>query len=96
MRFTLEPASDGVHKYVATFTPETGRSKSIPFGAKGMSDYTLHHDKMRRARYLARHRATETWTDPQTAGALSRWILWGPSTSLRENVRAFKRRFSLS
>ena len=96
MRFTLEPAHDGVHKYVATFTPEEGRSKSIPFGAKGMTDYIQSRDKMRRARYLTRHRSRETWTDPQTAGALSRWVPRGSSTSLRENVRAFKRRFSLS
>jgi hypothetical protein len=29
--------------------------KTIHFGAKGMSDYTIHRDKDRRDRYRARH-----------------------------------------
>lgn len=29
--------------------------KRINFGAKGMSDYTIHKDKARRDRYRARH-----------------------------------------
>ena len=31
--------------------------KRINFGAKGMSDYTIHKDPERRRRYRARHRA---------------------------------------
>ena len=30
--------------------------KTIHFGASGMSDFTIHKDKERRARYRARHR----------------------------------------
>jgi hypothetical protein len=30
-----------------------------------------------------------------TAGSLSKWILWGASTSIRENIRDFKKRFNL-
>jgi len=30
--------------------------KTIYFGARGMSDYTIHRDKKRRDRYLARAR----------------------------------------
>jgi len=30
-----------------------------------------------------------------TAGSLSRWILWGDSTSLETNIRSFKQRFNL-
>jgi hypothetical protein len=37
-------------------TPE---GKTISFGAKGMSDYTLHKDKLRKERYIARHEANE-------------------------------------
>jgi hypothetical protein len=33
--------------------------KIISFGAKGMSDYTLHHDKARKERYIGRHEANE-------------------------------------
>ena len=91
MKFTLEPATDGKHKWVGVF--EGGRR--IPFGAKGMEDYTTHKNPLRRMRYIQRHKARENWKDPQTAGALSRYILWGDSTSLNENVRRFKERFSL-
>lgn len=89
--FTLERATDGKHKFVGVF----GDGKRIPFGAKGMSDYTIHKNPARRQLYLTRHRARENWNNPRTAGALSRWILWGDSTSLETNVRRFKERFSL-
>ena len=32
------------------------RGKTIHFGAKGMSDFTIHKDPERRARYRARHK----------------------------------------
>lgn len=65
------------------------------FGAAGMDDYTKTHDKEQRIRYLMRHRKNEDWNNPKSAGALSRWILWGDSTSIAENLRAFKLRFHL-
>jgi hypothetical protein len=96
MKFTLEPATDSTHKWVGVFTDETTKDeRRIPFGAKGMSDYTLNKNPLRRQSYLSRHRSREDWTDPKTAGALSRWILW-ESTSIQEAVRKFRRRFSLS
>jgi hypothetical protein len=82
-------------KYDAIFTYDNGKTKIIPFGAAGYSDYTIHHDKERRQRYIARHRKSEHFNDPMTAGSLSKWILWGTSTSLRENISAFKKRFNL-
>ena len=87
----LERATDGKHKWVAVFDDGT----RTPFGAVGYKDYTQHHDPLRRKNYLQRHRTTESWNSPKTAGALSRWLLWGESTSLDANLRAFKRRFSL-
>ena len=87
----LEKATDGKHKWVAVFDD----GKRVPFGARGYLDYTQHHDRLRRANYLSRHRSRESWSNPRTAGSLSRWILWGDSTSLQTNLRAFRRRFSL-
>ena len=60
-----------------------------------MSDYTIHHDKERRQRYKNRHKVRENWNDYKSAGSLSLYILWGESTSLRENIRLFKKRFNL-
>jgi len=83
-------------KYMAVFTKDDGKTKTTHFGSKGMSDYTIHKDKERRKRYLDRHRKNENWNNYESAGALSRWILWGPSTSLRENIKKYKARFNLS
>ena len=96
MKFHLEPASDKKHKWIGVFVdPITKHEKRIPFGAYGMEDYTSHHNPLRRLRYIRRHKAREDWKDPMTAGALSRYILWGDSTSLLANVRHFKARFNL-
>jgi len=80
-------------KLMAVFTRDDGKQKTIHFGAKNMDDYTKTKDKAQRKRYLDRHRKNENWGNPETAGALSRWILWGPTTSRRENIQRFKRRF---
>ena len=42
-------------KYDAIIHREDGRTKTVPFGATGFSDYTLHKDKDRKERYIARH-----------------------------------------
>lgn len=64
------------------------------FGAKGMEDFTTHKNPERKKRYLKRHRPTEDWNKPKTAGALSRWILWN-KPSLRASVADYKKRFGL-
>ena len=64
------------------------------FGARGMSDYTRHKDKTRKARYIKRHKKRENWNDKFSPGALSRYILWGEPT-LRESIKKYKRRFRL-
>ena len=73
----------------------TGRTKTTHFGARGMSDFTIHKDEERRKRYLARHgRGRENWNDPTTAGALSRWLLWNRPT-LAASIADFVQRFGL-
>tara|TARA_R110000823_G_C15861785_1_gene493248 strand:+ start:325 stop:633 length:309 start_codon:yes stop_codon:yes gene_type:complete len=72
------------------------KKKTVAFGSAGMSDYTINKDKARRQRYLDRHRKRENWNNPMSAGSLSKWILWGDSTSKQANIRAFKKRFNLN
>jgi hypothetical protein len=64
------------------------------FGSSAHQDYTMHKDKLRRARYLARHSAREDWADPFTPGALSRWLLWNKPT-LAASLADFRRRFKV-
>lgn len=87
----LTRSTDKTHKWVAKFNDGT----TTKFGAKGYDDYTITHDKAQRQRYLTRHRKAENWKDPKSAGALSRWVLWGKSTSLAKNLSDYKRRFKL-
>jgi len=84
-------ANDGKHKYIAEFND----GKRVSFGAVGYDDYTITHDAQQRARYIKRHSAHENFNDPKTAGALSRWILWGDSTSVQANKRAYESRFNV-
>jgi hypothetical protein len=69
--------------------------KVVHFGQEGGSTYIDHGDKVKRAAYLARHGANkkEVWNDPYSAGSLSRYLLWGDSTSLDVNHAAFMNRF---
>jgi len=78
-------------RFLATFRDGT----KVHFGAAGASTYIDSGDKQKRAAYIARHRVNEDWTNPYTAGALSRFILWGDYTSMDGNIAAFKRRFNL-
>tara|TARA_R100001015_G_C4544367_1_gene107645 strand:- start:86 stop:379 length:294 start_codon:yes stop_codon:yes gene_type:complete len=82
-------------KYMATFTRDNGRTKTTHFGSAGMDDYTKTKDKAQRKRYLDRHRKNENWNNYESAGSLSRYILWGNSTSIRENIKTYKNKFNL-
>jgi hypothetical protein len=90
---SVVPAHDGIHKYEATF--ENGRTKHTKFGATGMDDYTKTHDKEQRARYIKRHQKDMTTGDPTRAGYLSRYLLWGESTSLMTNLKNYRKKFNL-
>jgi len=91
---SVKPSDDGKHKLVATFrNKKTGKEIQTHFGKVGMSDYTKHKDKERRERYRTRHKKDLKTNDPTRAGYLSYYILWGDSTSLRENINAYKKRF---
>lgn len=82
-------------KLMAKFKDKkTGRESTTHFGAAGMDDYTIKKDKAQRERYRNRHRG-DNLTNPRSPGALSWYILWGNSTSRRDNIASFKRRFNL-
>lgn len=90
---SILPSKKKGKKLTATFSTPTG-NKAVHFGATGYEDYTIHHDEERRANYRARH-ANDNLSDPMSPGALSYWILWGDSTSLRENVKSYKAKYRI-
>lgn len=92
---SIKPSSIPEKKLTATFEDD-GKTKTTHFGQRGADDFTKTKDPEQRRRYIERHgRGAENWRDPTSPGALSRYILWGESTSLARNVAAFKNRFNL-
>lgn len=91
VKITKSTRSD--KKLMAIFRDcKTERTKTIHFGAAGMSDFTKHKDPERKQRYINRHKSNENWKDPTTAGSLSRWILWNKPT-LSASIADYKKRF---
>ena len=66
--------------------------KTIHFGAKGYSDFTIHKDEERKDRYINRHKKTENWNDPKTAGFYAKNILWNKK-SVKASVKDTNKRF---
>jgi len=64
------------------------------FGSSAYENYTIHGDKKRKERYLKRHKKNEDWNDYQSAGSLSRYILWNKPT-LDASIKDYKDRFDL-
>jgi len=73
---------------------ETGRTKTTHFGQATADDFTKTGDTAQRARYRQRH-AKDLKGDPTKAGYLAMFVLWGNSTSIRDNISAYKSRFNL-
>lgn len=94
----LLPSSGKTKKLMAIFyDKKRDKIKTIHFGSAGMLDYTKHSKEDREKRkvaYIKRHEKREDWTNPMTAGALSRWILWNKPT-IEASWRDYKKRFKI-
>ena len=89
MQIVISPSSKPDKKFEARIDGK----KSIHFGAKNMSDFTIHKDPERKKRYLKRHESMgEDWSNPLTAGFYATNLLWN-KTSLAESIRDTNRRF---
>ena len=99
---SVKPSPKEGKKYQATFCHCTGETKcsdkdrtKMNFGQDGSSTYLDNHSKEKRTAYIARHQVREDFNKPMTAGSLSYHLLWGKTTSLRENIAYFKKKFNL-
>ena len=97
----VKPSKAKGKKLAAVFCPCKTKSeckgcryKIINFGQDGSTTYINGATDQTKAAYLARHKVTENWNDPTTAGALSRWLLWN-KRSLSASILDFKKRFNL-
>ena len=100
MKVVIKKSDRPGKKLMAIFTKDTGmrRTKTTYFGKAGMDDYTLTNDTSmeQRTRYWQRHKKDLKTNDPTRAGYLSYHILWGDTTSRKENIKSYKKRFNLS
>lgn len=92
--YYLEKSQRKDKKYMVSYINEnTGKVNTIQFGAKGMSDYTIHKDNERKQRYLNRHQ-NEDWTDLTKPGTWSRFILWN-KPSLKASIKDMENKFNV-
>jgi len=79
--------------FTALFYNESAQLvKTVHFGATGYPDYTIspHDEEMRKN--ITRHKSNESWNNPMSAGALSRYILW-EYPSLTTAINQYAKRF---
>jgi hypothetical protein len=93
MIIKLKKSNDKKHKYIVEID-----GKNIKFGAYGYSDYTIHKDKERKKRYIARHsKMGEDWNKSGllTRGFWARWLLWN-KPDLMESIKDTEERFNIN
>lgn len=89
--YTKYKSTNATKKWDVYVPTSSGRLRKVSYGANGMSDYTLHHDKERRTRYRNRH-ASDHIDDPYKPGFWSWWHLWGATTNSGEAFQQAVRR----
>ena len=78
-------------KMKAVFYDDNKKVKTTHFGLDTGSTYIDHKDEDKKKAYIARHsKNNENWNDYQSAGSLSRYILWN-KTSLKDSINDYKK-----
>ena len=95
MKVDIKKSNRTGKKMVAIFYENDKKLKTIHFGDSNYSDYTTHKDESRKNLYINRHRSSEDWKNPLTAGTCALYILWNKAT-ISASIADFKKRFNLS
>jgi len=98
----IKESTNPKKKLMAVFkNKKTGRNKTVHFGSKGNKDFTIYSEEesskvasSKRKAYIARHQVREDWSNPFSAGALSRYILWEKKT-IPASITYYKKKFKL-
>lgn len=69
--------------------------KTINFGQKGASDFTINKDPNRKKNYISRHKKRENWNDLKSAGAWSKGLLWNKRT-LNKSIKNMEQKFNIN
>lgn len=96
MRVEIKKSTRAGKKMMAIFYDNNKKVKAIHFGDTNYQHYTEGHlNEQRRQQYIDRHRKSEDWNNPMTAGTLSMYILWSEKT-LGNAIAKYKKKFNLS
>ena len=90
----IQKSSNPNKKYDAVITKNEGKTKTVSFGQAGASDFTKHKDEERKERYIARHGATQSWTDINKPQTWSRYLLWEEKT-IPKAIKKMERKFNI-
>ena len=93
MKVQIKKSDKKDKKYMAIFIDDNDKKTTVYFGASGYADYTLTGDKKQRERYRARTKTVYDKAEPISASRLSQEILWGNSTSIKQNIKDYKNKY---
>lgn len=100
MNVEIKKSNRDSKKMMAVFIDPNGITKTVHFGSADHKDFPIYYQEspqiaqQKKEAYIARHRITEDWNDPQTAGSLAKHILWNKPT-IEASIKDFKRKFNL-
>lgn len=90
----LQKSNKKDKKFDAVITKKDGSKKTVSFGQAGYSDFTKHKNEERKERYIARHGATQSWTDINKPQTWSRYLLWEEKT-IPKAINKMERKFNI-
>lgn len=101
---SVKPSTAKGKRYTAVYCKCSKRDEckgtnhmTVQFGQDTATTYIDGASEEKKKSYLARHSKSpgQDWSKPTTAGSLARYLLWGATRSLRENIKSFKKKFNL-
>ena len=69
--------------------------RTIHFGSKKSQTFVEGASRDKRDKYIKRHKVRENW-DEINAGSLSRFLLWGDSVLITENLEHYLKMFDFT
>ena len=96
MNLIIKPSDKPDKKFTAIFSEDGKKVKTINFGLKGSTTFLDTGDKNLRKAYRARHQKVYDKAPPMSASRLSFEIIWGASTSYRENLKSYKSKYGFN
>lgn len=89
-KLTLNKSPVKGKRYRAYFKKNGKIITHTDFGSDTGRTFIDHSDTTKKHNYITRHMGNEDWSDLFSAGALARFLLWGPSTKLEYNVGRYE------